>query len=140
MGENKMKKIKVEFEVEIEGDQEWEFVRHGVPETGEYFLCKVNSGAYRPLQALFGQERSEFDYKIVKLIEPHFELETDNFLSSNNIDKVRWIRISLCGRNLFIDGTCLTSSAQSRDLAKIINYWAENGKLPDRVVVKGEIK
>ena len=60
----------------------------------------------------------------LKPIEPPLELETRDFIdtSLNIVD--------------FGNMKGFNSPAEARDLAKILNYWAEKGKLPDRVVVK----
>jgi hypothetical protein len=68
-------------------------------------------------------------------IEPPLELETHWFVENEELesDKVflcrqgRKLKLAVAGDEF--------EPAAVRDLAKILNYWAKNGKLPERVVV-----
>lgn len=72
----------------------------------------------------------------LKPIEPPLELETNRFVCIQ--DSSRIINVYLHSNNQRM-GSAINSfnkPAEARDLAKILNYWAENNRLPERVVVK----
>jgi len=129
-----MSKIKAEIEMEVDGRIEWEFVRHGAPEIGEYFLVKLTTGKYSAMMTSKEQIRTQYAYPIVKQTEPAFELETDFFALDGEFDDAKINAIS--SHSVYVSITDHLAQAEARDLAKILTYWAENGRLPDRVVVK----
>jgi len=71
---------------------------------------------------------------IFKPIEPPLELETEDLLLDGKIDKNSLFQAQ---GDLHLRHRYTMNPAEARDLAKILNYWAEKGKLPSRVVVKG---
>lgn len=71
-------------------------------------------------------------------IEPPLELET-NFFSTGYSDLNHIIRQSENESGTKygqLDYCWKMTQSEARDLAKILNYWADNEKLPERVVVK----
>ena len=115
----KTKKQKIEIEVEIPEGQEFDKF--------EPLICTTLNGDI----AFTG---------IVKLkpIEPSLELESGLFEEMGRVDRDliflarqdQAIKFSLTDYEL--------SFSAARDLAKILNYWAEKGKLPERVLVKSD--
>lgn len=137
--ELKEKKEMKKQTVEIEVPEGMEFIEEREPKVPSYMLrstgvdCSTNITTKTVLR--------EF---VFRTITPPLELETDRYLMGsenigyiidsfyirpyvkNQLDKIQ------IGNEPVVD-----SPAEARDLAKILNFWAETGKLPERVVVKG---
>jgi hypothetical protein len=129
-------KRKVEIELDI--PEGYEVDRYDYPKSGEHF---INGSGFHDCN--IGRESLAYKFVILKPVEPPLELETDRYLKgSDNVgysidgfyvrlyvnDEPDKIQIS--------NEPVVDTPAEARDLAKILNYWADNGKLPERVVVK----
>lgn len=115
-------KTKIEIELEIPEGYEIENIKNLKQE-----------------EALNGIEKPHLyvdTYVYLQPIEPPLELESGLFEEMGRVDgdliflarQDQAIKFSLTDYEL--------SFSAARDLAKILNYWAEKGRLPDRVVVK----
>lgn len=87
---------------------------------------------------LFNSANSWYSaYVSYRLVEPPLELETQAF---NNLSEVVMIvrHTNFNTESLNIIRTWNMTPAEARDLAKILNYWAEHGKLPKVTVKEAE--
>lgn len=123
-----MKAITVKFDLELPDDgYEYEFVRYGLPKVGELFLSHSNI-------IIASNHYNCNKYIILRRLEPALELETDIFLVRDDKISPTELKVDNDGDLLiFLD---YVTEAEARDLAKILNYYAEFGKLPERVKVK----
>lgn len=112
-------KQKIQCEIEIEADCEMEFVGVRRAEAGEYYFD--DGGFHRAI------DRTLHRSLIFRPVEPPLELETPVFVSLINNGNLK-----LGYDDAFFELTELmqVNKPQARDLAKILNYWAEKGKLP----------
>jgi hypothetical protein len=126
--EKEMKKQKIEIEVEI--PEGYEVDRYGSPLLGEHYINQHGN-----LDAMLSNATIPFSYLILRPIAPPLELETKHFMEEG--EKVSDF-LEIFSDTLTINEKICEelSAAEARDLAKILNYWAETGKLPERVVVK----
>ncbi len=130
--------MKKKIEIELDIPDGYEFVGMGAPTRGSHY--------YNPHYAEIMEYNGKWEnYRtmIFKPIEPPLELETELFVKRGEIDNDE-ICIQIAKEDgLFAkeDGLCIdtgqvSSPKEARDLAKILNYWAANNRLPERVVVK----
>ena len=70
-------------------------------------------------------------------IAPPLELETEMFVKRGEIDSDEITTQIAKEDGLCIDTGQVSSPAEARDLAKILMFWAEFNKLPERVTVRG---
>lgn len=119
-------KQKIQCEIEIEADCEMEYVGYRKAEAGECYL--VNE------ELRFCDSYTTCSYPIFRPVEPPLELETPVFVSLINNGNLK-----LGYDDTFFELTELmqVNKPQARDLAKILNYWAEKGELP-KVKLRGE--
>jgi len=125
-------KRKVEIELDI--PEGYEVCRYDYPKSGEHF---INASGFHDCN--IRNEALAYKFIVLKPIEPPLELETDVFARHDKLLSGRvCIQTPDTGDTeyLYLGVEDFHTPAEARDLAKILNYWAEKGKLPERVVVK----
>lgn len=103
-----------------------EYVGYRKAKAGEYWLIDGN--------LVFCDNQTIYQYPIFRPVEPPLELETRLFIRADAGLKDHF----LIDRNGEIDicVDCSLTPAEARDLAKILNYWAEKRRLP-KVKLRG---
>lgn len=71
----------------------------------------------------------------LKPIEPPLELETGDLILGGRVDESQLFQAQ---GDLHIRHKYTMNAPEARDLAKILNYWAEKGKLPKVTVKEAE--
>lgn len=126
--EQKVEKKKQKIEIEV--PEGCEFLEIKEPKVPDYMRSTLDINAATNVTTY-----SVLKELVFRPIEPPLELETDRFARQGKVD---WAYIAVVDQKLELKNLIYShlAPAEARDLAKILTYWADNGKLTERVVVK----